>query len=63
MDTTGKPLQSVKKFYFLEYFYVLLKSIEKYSDREQVFNSFKILKQEHRLAACRRVVTLRQAGL
>lgn len=49
MDLPAKPLQSVKKFYFLEYFYVLLKSIERYSDREQVFNSFKILKQEHRL--------------
>lgn len=46
---TKPPLQSVKKFYFLEYFYVLLKSVERYSDKEQVFNSFKILKQEHRL--------------
>jgi len=45
----SKPLHSVKRFYFLEYFYVLLKSIEKYADKEQVFNSFKILKREHRL--------------
>lgn len=44
-----KSIQSVKKFYFLEYFYVLLKSIEKYSDREQIFESFKTLKQEYRL--------------
>ena len=43
------PLQSVRKFYFLEYFYVLLKSVEKYSDKEQVFDSFKSLKQAQRL--------------
>ena len=43
------PLQSVRKFYFLEYFYVLLKSLEKYSDKEQVFDSFKSLKQAKRL--------------
>lgn len=47
--STIKPIQSVKKFYFLEYFYVLLSSIEKYSDKEQVFDFFKILKQQHRL--------------
>jgi hypothetical protein len=45
----NKPLHSVSKFYFLEYFYVLLKSIEKYADEEEIFNSFKTLKQEHRL--------------
>jgi hypothetical protein len=43
------PLQSVRKFYFLEYFYVLLKSVEKYSDKEHVFDSFKSLKQTKRL--------------
>lgn len=43
------PLQSVRKFYFLEYFYVLLKSVEKYSDKEHVFDSFKSLKQAKRL--------------
>ncbi len=47
--STKPPLHSVKKFYFLEYFHVLLISVEKYSDKEQVFNSFKILKQAHRL--------------
>lgn len=46
---TIKPLHSVKRFYFLEYFYILLKSVEKYSDKEQVFNSFKTMKHEHRL--------------
>ena len=44
-----KSLQSVKKFYFLEYFYVLLKSVEKHSDKNQIFNSFKILKQKYQL--------------
>lgn len=45
----AKSLNAVKKFYFLEYFYVLLKSVEKYSDREQIFNSFRELKKERRL--------------
>ncbi len=43
------PLKSVKSFYLLEYFYVLLKSVEKYSDEPKIFESFKALKQEHRL--------------
>lgn len=46
---TTKSIISVKKFYFLEYFYVLLKSIEKYAQKELVFDSFKILKHKHRL--------------
>ncbi len=49
MKTTRKPLHSVKRFYFLEYFYVLLRSVEKYAEKEQVFNSFKILKRQYRL--------------
>jgi hypothetical protein len=44
-----KPLQSVKKFYFLDYFYILLLSIEKQSQSEDVFDTFKTLKQKHRL--------------
>lgn len=48
MKIESKP-QSVKKFYFLEYFYVLLKSVESYSNQERVFDSFKILKQKHQL--------------
>lgn len=44
-----KPIQSVKKFYLLDYFFILLLSIEKYQEKEHVFNSFKTLKQEHRL--------------
>ncbi|MFA7418529.1 MAG: hypothetical protein WCZ90_02495 [Melioribacteraceae bacterium] len=44
-----KPFESVRKFYFLEYFYILLRSVEKQSEVEQVFNSFKNLKQQLRL--------------
>lgn len=44
-----KSLNAVKKFYFLEYFFVLLKSIEKYSNRDKIFNSFRELKLEGRL--------------
>jgi len=44
-----KPLQSVRKFYFLDYFYILLRSIEKHSQRNDVFSSFKVLKQKYRL--------------
>ena len=45
----NKPINSVKKFYFLEYFFVLLASIEKFSNEEQIFDSFKTLKEKHRL--------------
>lgn len=41
--------QSVKKFYFLEYFFVLLKSIHAFSERERVFERFLELKQSHQL--------------
>lgn len=44
-----RPLQSVRKFYFLDYFYIVLRSIEKHSQREDVFSAFKVLKQKHRL--------------
>lgn len=46
---TRGTIGSVRRFYFLEYFYVLLKSIERHSDRELAFDLFKILKQKHRL--------------
>jgi len=46
---TIQKISSVKRFYFLEYFYVLLKSIEKHSDKSPAFELFKVLKQEHRL--------------
>lgn len=44
-----KPLQSVKKFYFLDYFFVLLESVDKYSEKNQIFNFFKELKKKYRL--------------
>ena len=44
-----RPNLSVRKFYFLEYFYILLESVSRYSNREQVFDSFKLLKQKHGL--------------
>lgn len=43
-----KP-QSVKKFYFLDYFYVLLKSVQTFSDVERIFERFLELKQAHQL--------------
>ena len=33
----------------MEYFYILLKSVQKYKDKDSVFDSFKILKKQHRL--------------
>jgi hypothetical protein len=41
--------QSVGRFYFLDYFYVLLKSIDEYSKKDEIFNSFKVLKQKYQL--------------
>jgi hypothetical protein len=40
---------AVKKFYFLEYFYVLLESVQTYSSQERVFAHFLTLKQAHQL--------------
>lgn len=45
----AKPIHSVRKFYFLEYFYILLKSVEKYKEKDKIFDSFKALKKQHRL--------------
>jgi hypothetical protein len=41
--------QMVKKFYFLDYFYILLKSIETYSKEEDIFEAFKNYKHEFQL--------------
>ncbi|MDM8525464.1 hypothetical protein QUF80_19015 [Desulfococcaceae bacterium HSG8] len=38
-----------RKFYFLDYFFIFLSSVEKNITRDEVFNAFKILKQEYRL--------------
>ncbi len=44
----SKP-QSVKRFYFFEYFYVLLKSIQLYSNEDEIFDHFMELKHEYKL--------------
>lgn len=43
------PKLSVRRFYSLEYFYILLKSVSHHSNKEIVFDLFKELKQQHRL--------------
>lgn len=48
MQIDAQP-EKVKKFYFLEYFYVLLKSVQVYSRRERIFERFLALKQEYQL--------------
>ena len=45
--------QNVKKFYFLEYYYILLESINTYSNLQDVFNSFKELKNKYQLGESR----------
>ncbi len=45
---SSKP-QSVKRFYFFEYFYVLLKSIQLYSNEDEIFNHFISLKHDYKL--------------
>ena len=42
-------VHSVKKFYFLEYFYVLLKSVQNYSSEQKIFEQFLTLKQNYQL--------------
>lgn len=46
-------LTSVKKFYFLEYFYILLKCISLYSDEKKIFNMFLDLKEQFHLGESR----------
>ena len=36
----------VKKFYFLDYFYILLKSVKMHSDENEILEEFKILKKK-----------------
>lgn len=43
----------VKRFYFLDYFYVLLKSAENSSRPERIFEQFLTLKHKHRLGESR----------
>lgn len=46
-------LSSIKKFYFLEYFLIFLKSVSKNSNETEIFNLFKIEKDEHKLGESR----------
>jgi hypothetical protein len=39
----------VRKFYLLEYFLILLKSVEHYSNQDDIFESFKKLKKKYQL--------------
>jgi hypothetical protein len=43
------PITSVKRFYFLRYFYILLEGVEKYHDKEKIFDVFRRLKLKYRL--------------
>ncbi|MFT3747223.1 MAG: hypothetical protein QM768_02865 [Agriterribacter sp.] len=45
--------QLVKRFYFLDYFYILLESCEKFSNKEEVFSHFKVLKIINQLGESR----------
>lgn len=49
MKENLRQIHSVRKFYLLEYFYILLASLDKFQRKDLVFNEFKNLKQEHRL--------------
>ncbi|MDH5720657.1 MAG: hypothetical protein OEZ13_08570 [Spirochaetia bacterium] len=44
-----KSITSVRKFYFLDYFYILLLSVDRFWKMEEIFESFKILKQLYQL--------------
>lgn len=44
-----QPSLPSRKFYFLDYFFILLSSVEKHRFRSDIFNAFKILKQKYRL--------------
>lgn len=39
----------VRKFYFLDYFYILLRSVKLHSNQNDIFESFKVLKKQHLL--------------
>lgn len=50
-----------RKFYFLDYFFIFLSSVEKNIIQDEVFSTFKILKQEYRLGESK-YKTLHQQG-
>lgn len=47
--TVKKPTLPSRKFYFLDYFFIFLSSVEKNIIHNEVFSAFKILKQKYRL--------------
>ncbi len=56
--------QMVKKFYFLDYFLILLQSCKSYQDKELVFASFKNLKDKLRLGESKyRKLTIDESDL
>ena len=48
-DIVTSSSNLVKKFYLLEYFLILLKSVESYFNQDDVFESFKMMKKEYQL--------------
>ncbi|MDB5130844.1 MAG: hypothetical protein JWR02_593 [Mucilaginibacter sp.] len=44
-DQLNYKLSEVKKFYFFEYFYILLKSVQKFEEKERIFFHFQNLKE------------------
>src|SRR5579871_395401 len=56
-------LTSIRKFYFLEYFYILLYSIDKYEDFNSSFESFKILKEKFQLGESKYKLSARSQNL
>lgn len=48
MEISPKP-QSLKKFYFFEYFYILLDVVDKYGEMSKIFEEFKKLKKHYLL--------------
>ena len=48
-DIVTSSSNLVKKFYLLEYFLILLRSVESYADQDDIFESFKMLKKEYQL--------------
>lgn len=48
-----QKLTSVRKFYFLEYYYIFLKGIEQSSEEKEVFEYFKKLKEKYHLGNSR----------
>lgn len=45
----GVSLQPIGKFYFLDYFYILLRSVESHSSYDMIFENFKRLKNKYHL--------------